>query len=313
MALLRRIADAVGGRTADQADRLEALGVGRPADAGMPADTASSATTDARPAAPRRLLEWQIATVKAITQETERAKTFTLELPAWQAHRAGQHYDVRLTAEDGYQAQRSYSIGSEPERVGEIDLTVELIRDGEVSTYMHDVLMPGDRIEVRGPIGGYFVWQASDPGSLGLVAGGSGVVPLMAMLRHRAAAGGRQPARLLYSSRSAGDIIYRAELDRLASAGASGAGDAGTLETSGTGAPPAVFHTLTRGAPEGWTGFTRRIDADMLREVLGPLGLNVRVFVCGPTLLVESVADALVGIGIPADRIKTERFGPTGS
>jgi ferredoxin-NADP reductase len=303
MALLRRIADAVGGRTAEQADRLAVLGVGTPTDAGAPARATPPATTAALSTAPRRLLEWQIATVKAITTETARAKTFTLELPDWQPHRAGQHYDVRLTAADGYQAERSYSVASEPERTGEIDLTVELIRDGEVSGYMHQVLVPGDKIEVRGPIGGYFVWEAGDAGSLGLVAGGSGVVPLMAMLRHRAAADGGQPARLLYSSRTADDIIYRAELDRLAErpGGSDGA------------AAPGVFYTLTRGAPDGWSGFARRIDADMLREVLGPLGLDVRVFVCGPTLLVESVADALVEIGIPADRIKTERFGPTGS
>lgn len=244
-----------------------------------------------------RRLAWQVATVKAITVETPRAKTFTLELPDWQPHRAGQHYDVRLSADDGYQAQRSYSIASEPEREGEIDVTVELIPDGEVSAYMHQVLVPGDGIEVRGPIGGYFVWQATDAGPLGLVAGGSGVVPLMAMLRHRAAAGSRQPAALLYSARTADDVIYAAELDRLAVA------DDG----------PRIARTLTRGAPEGWSGYTRRIDAEMLREVLAPLGPGVRVFVCGPTLLVESVADTLVGIGVPAASIKTERFGPTGS
>jgi ferredoxin-NADP reductase len=242
-------------------------------------------------------LAWQVATVAAVKPETARARTFTLHLPEWRPHRAGQHYDIRLTAEDGYQAQRSYSIASEPERRGEIDLTVELIPDGEVSPYMHEVLVPGDRIEVRGPIGGYFVWQAGDPDPLALVAGGSGVVPLMSMLRHRAAAGGRQPARLLYSARSADDVIYAAELERIAAVG--------------DGA--AVFQTLTRGAPPGWAGYARRIDAEMLREVFGPLGPDVRVFVCGPTLLVESVADALVGIGVPAGRIKTERFGPTGS
>jgi ferredoxin-NADP reductase len=275
----RRLAGAVGLRTSD------------------PAAPVGSAAPRAPSPAARPAIEWQIATIKAITPETARAKTFTLELPNWHEHRAGQHYDVRLTAADGYQAERSYSIASEPERTGEIDLTVELIRDGEVSAYMHGVLAPGDEIEVRGPIGGYFVWQAGDPEPLGLVGGGSGVVPLMAMLRHRAAADGHQPARLLYSSRTADDVIYAAELARLAAAG--------------NGAQ--VFQTLTRGAPEGWTGYTRRIDSEMLGEVLGPLGKDVRVFVCGPTLLVESVADALVAIGVPADRIKTERFGPTGS
>src|SRR5439155_6749409 len=150
----------------------------------------------------KRTLEWQIATVKSIKQETPTVKTFTLALPDWMQHRAGQHYDVRLIAPDGYQAQRSYSIASEPERAGEIDLTVERLEDGEVSSYMHDVVVEGDRIEVRGPIGGYFVWEASLGGPVFLVAGGSGVVPLMAMIRHRAAAGSHVPTRLLYSSRT---------------------------------------------------------------------------------------------------------------
>ena len=280
MSFARRIADAIGVRAS-----------------GSPPRPPEWAPAPVESAAPRPTLEWQIATVTRIVPETARARTFTLQLPNRRPHRAGQHYDVRLTAPDGYQAQRSYSIASEPERAGEIDLTVELIPDGEVSSYMHGVLEPGDRIELRGPIGGYFVWQASQPEPLGLVAGGSGVVPLMAMLRHRAAASGRQPARLLYSSRTSDDVIYAAELARLPAAG--------------DGAE--VFQTLTRGAPEGWSGFTRRIDAEMLREVFGPLGADVRIFVCGPTLLVESVADALVAVGVPAERIKTERFGPSGS
>jgi ferredoxin-NADP reductase len=248
-------------------------------------------------AGPASPLAWQLGTVIAVRPETARTRSFTIRLPDWRPHLAGQHVDLRLTAEDGYQAQRSYSIASEPERAGEIDLTVERIPDGEVSAYLHDVVVPGDRIEVRGPIGGYFVWQAADPAPLGLVAGGSGVVPLMAMLRHRSAAGGRQPARLLYSSRSAEDIIYADELARLGAAG--------------DGAE--VFHTLTRGAPTAWTGYARRIDAEMLRQVFEPLGSEARFFVCGPTLLVEAVADGLVGIGVPAARIRTERFGPTGS
>ncbi len=279
MAFARRLAGAIG---------LGASDPPPPVESAVPASTSRVVT----PA-----IEWQLATLKSITPETARAKTFTLELPNWRAHRAGQHYDVRLTAADGYEAERSYSIASEPERTGEIDLTVELIPDGEVSAYMHGVLVPGDQIEVRGPIGGYFVWHAGDPEPLGLVAGGSGVVPLMAMLRHRVAADGRQPARLLCSSRTVDDVIYAAELERIAAAG--------------NGAQ--VFQTITRGTPEGWTGYARRIDAEMLREVLGPLGQDARIFVCGPTLLVESVADALVAIGVPADRIKTERFGPTGS
>src|ERR671933_2735221 len=160
----------------------------------------------------RRQLEWQLATVTAIRDETPRVKTFTLALPDWTPHRAGQHYDLRLTSPDGYQAQRSYSIASAPERAGEIDLTVERLPDGEVSTYLHDVLVVGDLVELRGPIGGYFVWEAGLGGPLLLVAGGSGVVPLMAMIRHRAAAGAEVPTRLLYSSRSYEEIIYREEL-----------------------------------------------------------------------------------------------------
>lgn len=242
------------------------------------------------------LLAWQLATVKEIRQETPRVKTFTLALADWQPHRAGQHYDVRLTAPDGYQAQRSYSIASTPERQSEIDLTVEKLEDGEVSPYLHDVITPGDQLEVRGPIGGYFIWEASLGGPLLLVAGGSGIVPLMAMLRHRAAVGATVPARLLFSSRTLEDVIYGGEL--------------AALEALRDGLE--VFHTLTRAQPSGWRGYARRIDQAMLREVAGPLGPAVQVFVCGPTALVESVANDLVQIGLPPGRIKTERFGPTG-
>jgi ferredoxin-NADP reductase len=240
-------------------------------------------------------LTWQIATIKATRAETPTVKTFTLALPRWTPHRPGQHYDVRLSAPDGYQAQRSYSIASEPERSGEIDLTVERLEDGEVSTYIHDVLTPGDQIEVRGPIGGYFVWEADRTEPLLLIAGGSGIVPLMAMLRHRRAAGSKTPARLLYSSRSFEDIIYRAEMDELQS------------QTDG----PEIFHTLTRSQPPSWTGYARRIDRLMLAEVARPLGKSVQVYICGPTRLVESAATDLVGIGIPGGQIRTERFGPT--
>src|SRR5688572_11714375 len=163
----------------------------------------------------KRTLNWQIASITNIKAETANVKSFTLALPLWLRHRAGQHYDIRLTAEDGYQAQRSYSIASEPERDGEVEITVERIEDGEVSTYLHDVAIAGDRIEVRGPIGGYFVWEASMQEPLLLIAGGSGVVPLMSMLRHRAAAGTRNPASLLYSSRSFEDIIYYNEMETL--------------------------------------------------------------------------------------------------
>lgn len=242
-------------------------------------------------------LDWQIATVKAIKQETPTVKTFTLMLPSWQPHRAGQHYDLRFTAEDGYQAQRSYSIASEPERSREIDLTVERLEDGEVSGYMHDVLIPGDLIEVRGPIGGYFVWEAAYDGPVLLVAGGSGVVPLMSMIRHRFAAHASTPMRLLFSSRTPDDIIYAQELDAFAS--------------SQDGFE--VFHTLTRQQPPGWKGYSRRIDATMLREVNNSFGGMSQVYICGPTLLVEAAANALAEIGIPPTQIRTERFGPTGT
>jgi ferredoxin-NADP reductase len=241
-------------------------------------------------------LEWQHGTVTAVTPETPRVKTLTLRLPAWMRHRAGQHYDLRLTADDGYQAQRSYSIASPPEREGLIELTVERLGDGEVSPYLHDVVMPGDELEVRGPIGGYFVWEASTARPLLLVGGGSGVVPLMAMIRHRAATGSAVPVRLLYSSRALDEVIYRSELDRL-----------GT-----TDANMQVLYTFTRAAPPGWTGYSRRIDAPMLREVSAPLGREALAYVCGPTLLVEAVADALVSLGWDPAAVRTERFGPTG-
>ncbi|HBY98728.1 MAG: ferredoxin reductase [Ardenticatenaceae bacterium] len=244
----------------------------------------------------KRLLKWQIATVTGIKPETAQVKSFTLALPNWLPHRAGQHYDVRLTAPDGYQAQRSYSVASEPERAGEIDLTVERLEDGEVSSYMHDVLVVGDQIEVRGPIGGYFVWEATPGGPLLLIAGGSGVVPLMAMIRHRAAAGAAVPTRLLYSVRTPEDVIYVEELAQQA------ASDGG-LD---------VFYTFTRAQPPGWTGYARRIDRQMLSEVAAPLGPAPQTFICGPTLFVETAANSLVQIGVAPQRIKTERFGPTG-
>jgi ferredoxin-NADP reductase len=242
-------------------------------------------------------LRWQLATVEMIRQETPRAKTFTFKVPSWARHRAGQHYDVRLTAPDGYQAERSYSIASEPEREGVVDLTVELIDDGEVSPYMHNVLEVGDRLELRGPIGGYFIWDIDLGGPLLLVGGGSGVVPLMAMIRHRAAAGSTIATRLLYSARSPDDVIYGADLERL------GARRDG-LD---------VVHTFTRQQPAGWTGYQRRIDRAMLSEVSKPLGKPLRAYVCGPTVLVETVANNLVDLGIAPSQIRTERFGPTGN
>jgi len=244
----------------------------------------------------KRTLEWQIATVTAIKPETAEVKTLTVALPEWTAHRPGQHYDIRLTADDGYSAQRSYSIASEPERKGEIDLTVERVPDGEVSPYLLDTVVVGDRFEVRGPIGGYFVWDQSVGGPLLLVAGGSGAVPLMAMLRHRAAARINAPARLLYSARAYEQIIYGPELDMLA-------GQDGLK----------VSYTLTRAQPPGWKGYARRVDDAMLAEVSKPLGPDAVAYVCGPTALVEVAADGLERVGFPADRIRTERFGPSGT
>jgi ferredoxin-NADP reductase len=247
------------------------------------------------PPAPRAI-DWQLATITAVRDETPTVRTFTLGLPGWAGHRAGQHVDLRLTAEDGYSVERSYSIASEPERSGEIDVTVERIPGGEVSPFLHEVAVPGDRLEIRGPIGGYFVWEAELGGPLLLVGGGSGVVPLMAMARHRARAGLGIPARLLLSSRGPDEIIYREELDGLA---------------GGTGFD--VVHTLTRQQPPGWTGYARRIDEAMLAEVIEPLGAATRAYACGPTALVETVANGLVRLGLPPDRIRTERFGPTGT
>ena len=242
----------------------------------------------------RRAL-WRLADVIEVVEETPRTKSLLLEVPGWEGHRAGQHVDVRLTAEDGYQAQRSYSIASAPEDE-RLMLTVDRLDDGEVSPYLTDVLMAGDKLEFRGPIGGYFTWEAADGGPLFLVGGGSGVVPLMAMIRHRAAAGSDVPTRLLYSSRSYEEIIYREELEKLASRDRA-------LE---------VVHTLTRSSPEGWSGYDRRIDAEMLEEVGWPPDESPLVFVCGPTPLVEAVGSALVSLGHDPAQVKTERFGPTG-
>ncbi|MBC7910389.1 MAG: ferredoxin reductase [Pyrinomonadaceae bacterium] len=241
-------------------------------------------------------LIWQFGTVVDKLQETSRTQSIAIDVPDWAGHKAGQHIDVRLTAEDGYQAQRSYSIASPPEEP-RVWITVERLDDGEVSSYFTDELRTGDRIELRGPVGGYFTWDAQTADSpLMLVAGGSGVVPLMAMIRHRSAAASRPPARLLYSSRSHEDIIYRAEIDRLVAVDS-------TLE---------VFHTLTRQQPDGWTGFSRRIDRAMLEEVAWRSEERPDIFVCGPTQFVEVTATSLLELGHAPGRIKTERFGPTG-
>jgi ferredoxin-NADP reductase len=236
-------------------------------------------------------LTWRLAEVAEVVPETARTATLVLEVDGWPGHRAGQHVDVRLTAEDGYQAQRSYSIASAPGEA-RLRLTVERLDDGEVSPYLVDELRPGDRLEVRGPVGGYFVWDPEPGGVVLLVGGGSGIVPLMAMARQRDAAGDDVPVRLLYSARSWDDVIYRDELDGLRGDG---------LE---------VVYTLTRSQPEGWTGYSRRVDTDLLREVAPPD--FALAFVCGPTPFVEAVAAGLVELGHDPSRIKTERFGPTG-
>jgi ferredoxin-NADP reductase len=217
-------------------------------------------------------------------------------VPGWPGHVPGQHVDVRLTAPDGYQAQRSYSIASAPDVPDQVAITVERIADGEVSPFLVDELAEGDQLEFRGPIGGYFVWHVGIAGPLLLVAGGSGICPLMAMLRHRAARGSRVPTRLLFSCRSLEDVIYREELEHLA-------GRKDGLE---------LFHTLTREQPPGWSGYARRIDREMLAEVTWVPEQRPLAMVCGPTPLVEAVAQALVELGNPPDRVKTERFGPTG-
>jgi ferredoxin-NADP reductase len=247
-------------------------------------------------AAIQRRLNWQFGRVTKRLDETPRVKTLVLDVPGWPGHRAGQHVDVRLTAPDGYQAQRSYSIASAPDDADQVALTVERVEDGEVSPYLVDELAIGDQLELRGPIGGHFVWDVDVGGPLLLVAGGSGVSPLMAIIRHRAARESRVPTRLLSSSRSLEDVIYKGELDWL-----SGRSDG--LE---------VFHTLTRRRPSDWTGYARRIDSDMLAEVGFAPEQRPLCMVCGPTPLVEAVATALIELGHTENRVKTERFGPTG-
>jgi ferredoxin-NADP reductase len=240
---------------------------------------------------------WQQAELVELVRETPRVASLYFNMPGWPGHLPGQHVDVRLTAEDGYVAERSYSIASPPEERW-VALTVERLDDGEVSPYLVGELKVGDKIELRGPIGGYFVWSMADGRPLLLVGGGSGVVPLMAMLRHRALLPShRPPARLLLSSRTFADIIYREELDRLVAA-------QDGLE---------VLYTLTRDKPAGWKGYTRRIDAAMVKDVAWPGSQMPAVFVCGPTPFVEAAADLLVGTGYDAPWVKTERFGATGT
>jgi ferredoxin-NADP reductase len=242
----------------------------------------------------RRRLNWQAGTVEGLVAETPRTRSICLDVPGWSPHRAGQHVDVRLTAEDGYQTQRSYSIASAPED-DLLMLTVERLDDGEVSPFLVDELRTGDELELRGPVGGYFVWDAAGGGPLLLVAGGSGVVPFRAMLRHHRASRSAVPVRLLYSARSLGDVVYRDELTRLAGSG----------EID-------VRFTLTREQPAGWRGYRCRIDQELLAEVAWPPTDQPRVYVCGPTDFVETAATALVALGHEPGRIRLERFGGTG-
>lgn len=237
----------------------------------------------------RGRLSWQVATVAGLVKENRTTRSIALDLPDWPGHRPGQHVDIRLTADDGYQAERSYSIASAPEDDGVV-LTVERLDDGEVSPYLVDELTVGAELELRGPVGGYFVWEATTGGPVLLVAGGSGVVPLRSMLRHHRAAGSTTPMRLLYSARSQDALIYRDEL-----------------------ADHDVRYTLTRESQDGWTGDRGRIDKDFLDRYGFSPGVRPLIYVCGPTAFVENVADALVGLGHAPDRIRTERFGGTGT
>jgi ferredoxin-NADP reductase len=241
-------------------------------------------------------LDWQQAIAAAFLDETGTVRSIEFDVVHWMGHLAGQHVDIRLTAADGYQAQRSYSIASPGGRGTRIEITVERIAEGEVSPFLTKEMVVGDAIELRGPIGGYFTWEPEDSPPLMLIAGGSGVVPLMSMLRTRRIAGSRVPGRLLYSSRTAEDIIYRNEFDRL------------VAQMDGF----SLVHTLTRGAPADWRGEARRVDREMLARHVFPAAQKPLIFICGPTSFVEVVADELIPLGYDEKTIKTERFGPTG-
>jgi ferredoxin-NADP reductase len=243
----------------------------------------------------RGRLTWLLGEVVDLVEETPEVRSITLEAPGWPGHLPGQHVDIRLTAEDGYQAQRSYSLAA-PANGERVALTVERVADGEVSGYLLDELRVGDRFELRGPIGGYFVWTPDRGGPLALIGAGSGIVPLMAMVRHRVRSGSQVPVVLLLSSRSWERIIYRDELERLSR-------DAGGVR---------IVHALTRAQPPGWTGYRRRVDREVIAEVAPPPEERPVCFVCGPTGFVESVATDLVELGHEAARVRTERFGPTG-
>jgi ferredoxin-NADP reductase len=242
-----------------------------------------------------RRLTWAIAEVVDRTDETPRVRSLTFDVPEWPGHRPGQHIDVRLTAEDGYQAERSYSIAT-PTDGTRVTITVERLDDGEVSPYLTDVLVLGDKCELRGPIGGYFVWEPDRGGPLGLVAGGSGIAPLMAMLRARVNARSEVPVRMLCSWRSAEDVIFA---DELAAIG---------RDEDGV----SITHTLTRSVPDGWTGRSGRFDKEALSDLAWPPEDQPLTYICGPTGFVEAVASGLVELGHDPARVLTERFGPTG-
>jgi ferredoxin-NADP reductase len=239
---------------------------------------------------------WRVGTVVALHDETATARTITLELPDWPGHVAGQHLDVRLTAPDGYSAVRSYSIASAPNSERRVQITVERLVNGEVSPYLTQEVIVGDRLELRGPIGGWFVWRSQQTEPVQLVAGGSGIVPLMAMIRSRVSAGSTVPFRLLYSVREPGAVFYRDELRTL----------------SAEHRPVIVTYAYTRTVPKDWPRPPGRIDAGLITDTTWPADLGPACYICGPTPFVETVANLLTASGNDRDKIRTERFGPTG-
>ena len=238
---------------------------------------------------------WRVGAVLALHDETATARTITLTVPGWPGHLAGQHVDVRLTAADAYSAVRSYSIASAPNR-DRVEITVERLPEGEVSPYLTREVAVSDSLELRGPIGGWFVWRAEQTEPIQLVAGGSGIVPLMAMIRTRAAAGNHAPFRLLYSVREPEATLYREELEALSS----------------RNSPVTVTYAYTRTTPVGWCRPPGRIDAALIASTTWPASLAPTCYVCGPTSFVETAASLLIACGQKPDRIRTERFGPTG-
>jgi len=239
---------------------------------------------------------WRVGTVVALHDETDMARTLTLEVPDWPGHVAGQHVDVRLTASDGYSAVRSYSIASAPNPKARVEITVERLANGEVSPYLTQDVAIGDQLELRGPIGGWFVWRPQQTEPIQLIAGGSGIVPLMAMIRSRSSAGGTAPFRLLYSVREPRAVFYGVELQAL----------------SNHDSPLKVTYAYTRATPKDWPRPPGRVDAALIANATWPSNLGPRCYVCGPTSFVEAVAGLLAGVGNSPDKIRTERFGPTG-